>query len=65
MVMLTKTKNKIEIPRKEWERMKENPVTSDFIELLEDISDLEAAKKVKGKNRTIEEYIEKRLRNNS
>ena len=63
--MLTKTKNKIEIPRKEWERMKQNPVTIDFIELLEDMSDLEAAKKVKGKNRTIEEYIEKRLQNNS
>jgi len=64
--MLTKTKKHIQIPREEWERMKENPAFSDAIELLEDISDLEKAKKVKGKDLTLDKYLKKRdLQNNS
>ncbi len=64
--MLTKTKKHIQIPREEWEKMKKNPAFSDAIELLEDISDLEKAKKVKGKNLTLEQYLKKRgLQNNS
>ena len=45
--MLTKNKKQVQIPRKEWDKMKENPAFSEVIELLEDISDLEEAKKVK------------------
>jgi len=46
--------------------MKENPAFSDAIELLEDISDLEKAKKVKGKDLTLDKYLKKRdLQNNS
>ncbi len=64
--MLTKTKKQIQIPLKEWEKMKKNPVFSDAIELLEDISDLEKAKKVKGKDLTLEQYLKRReLQNNS
>lgn len=47
--MLIKTKRQIQIPLEEWEKMKKNPTFSDALELLEDISDLEKAKKVKGK----------------
>lgn len=47
--MLTKTKRQVQIPLEEWEKMKKNPAFSDALELLEDISDLEKAKKVKGK----------------
>jgi len=46
--MLTKTKDQVQIPLKEWEKMKKNPALSDALELLEDISELEKAKKVKG-----------------
>ncbi len=64
--MLTKTKKHIQIPREEWDKMKKNPAFSDTIELLEDISDLERAKKVKGEDLTLEQYLKKRgLRNNS
>jgi len=64
--MLTKTKRQIQIPLEEWEKMKKNPAFSDALELLEDISDLEKAKKVKGKDLTLEKYLEKReLQNNS
>ncbi len=64
--MLTKTKKQIQIPLKEWEKMKKNPAFSDVIELLEDISDLEKAKKVKGKDLTLEKYLKRRdLQNNS
>ncbi len=57
---LTKTKANVKIPRKDWEEMKKNPVLSEAIELLEDISDLEKAKKVRGKSVTIEQYLKKR-----
>jgi len=40
--------------------MKKNPALSEAIELLEDISDLEEAKKVRGKSITIEQYLKKR-----
>lgn len=57
---LTKTKTHIKIARTEWEKLKKNPALSEAIELLEDISDLEKAKKVKGKSLTIEQYLKKR-----
>ena len=64
--MLTKTKNQIQIPRDEWNKMKKNPALCDVIELLEDILDLERAKKVKGNDITLEKYLSKReLRNNN
>lgn len=63
--MLTKTKTDVRIPRKEWEKMKKNPAFSEAIELLEDIADLEAAKHVRGKDMTLNQYLKKRgLRNN-
>ena len=55
--MLTKTKKQVQIPLEEWEKMKKNPVFSDALELLEDISDLERAKKVKGKDLTLRQYL--------
>ncbi len=58
--MLTKTKHAVRIPRTEWERMKKNPALSEAIELLEDMSDLEKAKSVKGKNITLNQYLVKR-----
>ncbi|MCX6151875.1 MAG: hypothetical protein NTX22_15225 [Ignavibacteriales bacterium] len=57
---LTKTKKHILIERTEWEKMKKNPALSETIELLEDISDLEKAKKVRGKSFSIEQYLKKR-----
>lgn len=63
--MLTKTKKQIQIPKDEWDKMKTNPAFCDVLELLEDISDLEKAKKVKGKDLTLNDYIAKReLQNN-
>jgi hypothetical protein len=40
--------------------MKKNPVVAEVLELLEDISDLKKAKKVRGKSFTIEKYLKKR-----
>ncbi len=57
---LVKTKTHIKISRKDWEKMKKKPVLNEAIELLEDISDLEKAKKVRGKSVTIEQYLKKR-----
>lgn len=63
--MVTKTKKDVRIPRREWEQMKKNPIFSEAIELLEDIADLEAAKKVHGKDLTLAQYLRKRgLHNN-
>ncbi|MBU1680191.1 MAG: hypothetical protein KKD86_15310 [Bacteroidetes bacterium] len=46
--------------------MKKNPAFSDALELLEDISDLEKSKKVKGKDLTLAQYLKKRdVRNNN
>lgn len=53
---LIKTKHHVTIARKDWKKMKTNPAVSEAIELLEDISDLEKAKKVHGKSMTIEQY---------
>ena len=57
---LIKTKNHVTIARRDWEKMKTNPAVSEAIELLEDISDLEKAKKVRGRNVTIEQYKKRR-----
>jgi hypothetical protein len=57
---LIKTKTHVKIPRNDWEKMKKNPVLSETIELLEDISDLEKAKKVIGKSISLEQYLKKR-----
>jgi hypothetical protein len=57
---LKKTKTHIKIARNDWEKMKNNPALRETIELLEDISDLEKAKKVRGKGITIEQYLKKR-----
>ena len=58
--MLTKTKSDIRIPLKEWERLKKSPNFSELIELLEDREDLEAAKRTRGKDMTLAEYLKKR-----
>jgi len=57
---ISKTKKQIKIATSDWEKLKKNPVLSETIELLEDISDLEKAKKVRGKSLTIEQYLSKR-----
>jgi hypothetical protein len=53
---LIKTKHHVTIARRDWEKLKTNPSVSEVIELLEDISDLEKAKKVHGKSLSIEQY---------
>jgi len=57
---LTKTKTHIKIARNEWEKLKRNPALSETLELLEDISDLEKAKKISGKSISLEDYLKKR-----
>ena len=57
---LKKTKTHVKIAKSDWDKMKKNPALSEVIELLEDISDLEKAKKVRGKDTTIEKYLKKR-----
>lgn len=57
---LKRTKTHIKIANSDWEKMKKNPVLSEAIELLEDISDLEKAKKVRGRSITVEQYLKKR-----
>ncbi|HEX9741136.1 MAG TPA: hypothetical protein VGA29_10210 [Ignavibacteriaceae bacterium] len=57
---LQKTKTHIKIAKTDWEKMKKNPVVAEVLELLEDISDLKKAKKVRGKSFTIEKYLKKR-----
>lgn len=58
--MLTKTKKEIRIPRKDWEKLRANPVFTDLIELLEDREDLMKAKRVRGKDLTFGQYLAKR-----
>ena len=41
--------------------MKKNPALADTIELLEDIYDLEKAKRAKGKDLTLEQYFKNRI----
>ena len=57
---LKKTKTHVKIAKSDWEKMKKNPALSEAIELLEDISDLEKAKRVRGRGITIEKYLKKR-----
>ena len=57
---LTKTKTHVKIARSDWEKLKKNPMLSEAIELLEDIADLESAKKVRGKGISIDQYMKKR-----
>jgi hypothetical protein len=57
---ISKTKKQVKIQTSDWEKLKKNPVMSETLELLEDISDLEKAKKVRGKSLTIEQYLTKR-----
>jgi hypothetical protein len=57
---IVKTKKQVKIQASDWEKLKKNPVMSETLELLEDISDLEKAKKVRGKSLTIEQYLTKR-----
>jgi len=57
---ITKTKSHIKIARSEWEKLKKNPTTSEIIELIEDISDFEKAKKISGKSISLEGYLKKR-----
>ena len=57
---IIKNKKQVKIQTSDWEKLKKNPVMSETIELLEDISDLEKAKKVRGKSLTIEQYLSKR-----
>jgi len=57
---IIKTKKQVKIQASDWEKLKKNPVMSEAIELLEDISDLEKAKKVRGKSLTLEQYLTKR-----
>ncbi len=57
---IIKTKKQVKIQASDWEKLKKNPVMSETLELLEDISDLEKAKKVRGKSLTVEQYLTKR-----
>lgn len=57
---LVKTRTHVKISRKDLEEMKKNPILNDAIELLKDISDLERAKKIRGKAVSIEQYLKKR-----
>ncbi|MBA4407234.1 hypothetical protein C0389_08175 [bacterium] len=57
---LTKTKSHVKIARSDWEKMKKNPALSETIELLEDISDMEKAKKNQDKCISLEQYLKKR-----
>jgi len=54
-----KTKTHIKISKSDWEKMKMDPTLKDTLELLEDISDLEEAKKTKGKSLTIDQYFKR------
>ena len=58
---LVKTRTHVKISRKDLEEMKKNPILNDAIELLKDISDLERAKKIRGKAVSIEQYLKNRL----
>ncbi|MFN0159131.1 MAG: hypothetical protein ACKVRP_13800 [Bacteroidota bacterium] len=61
--MLTKTD--VRISRRDWEKLRKNPSFSELIELLEDDRDLQAAKRVRGKDLMLQQYLTKRgIRNN-
>lgn len=64
--MITKTKTDIRIKRKDWEKMKDNPLFNETVELLEDMTDLKNAKLIKGKDLTLRQYLKDReLRDNN
>lgn len=64
--MLTKSKTHVRIPRKDWERLRKHPQFGELVEFLEDRADLEAAKRVRGKDVTLGQYLSKRgIQNNS
>lgn len=63
--MLTKTKNDVRISRRDWEKLRKNPNFTDLIELLEDERDLQEAKRVRGKDLTLQQYLTKRGIRNS
>ena len=64
--MITKTKTEVRISRRDWEKLRKNPSFIELIELLEDREDLEQAKRVRGKEVTLQRYLEKRgIRNHS
>jgi hypothetical protein len=58
--MIKKSKSAVRISRDDWEKMRKNPVLSETVEILEDISDLKSAKNKKGKDLTLEQYLKKR-----
>lgn len=63
--MITKSKSDVRISRKNWERLRKNPSFSELVELLEDQTDLEVAKKIRGKDLTLSQYLAKRgIQNN-
>ena len=54
------------IPRKEWDKLKNNPNFTELIELLEDRADLKTARGIQGEDLTLKQYLKKRgIRNNS
>lgn len=57
---ISKTKKQVKIQASDWEKLKKNPVMSEAIELLEDISDLEKVKKIRGKSLSLEQYLTRR-----
>jgi len=64
--MLTKTKKDVRIHRRDWERLRKNPQFSELIELLEDRNDLQAAKRSRGKDLSLSQYLKQRgIRNHS
>lgn len=58
--MITHSNEFVRIPVKEWKKLKESPVFFELIELLEDQRDLYDAKKVKGKDLSVAEYLRRR-----
>jgi hypothetical protein len=63
--MLTKTKSKVRISRRDWEKLRRNPSFTELIELLEDARDLQEAKRIRGKDLTLRQYLTKcGIRNN-
>ncbi|MBM2839931.1 MAG: hypothetical protein HW412_459 [Bacteroidetes bacterium] len=58
--MLTKTKTEVRISRRDWEKLRRNPSFSELIELLEDGRDLQEAKRIRGKDLTLSQYLAKR-----
>ncbi len=64
--MLTKDRSYVRIPRKEWEKLRSIPTFAEAIELLEDQTDLLAAKRINGKDISLKEYLKKRgIRSNT